>query len=372
MLAKLSWRWLMIGAMVSVTGGLLNAQQPMGLPGTPAVNKPIMLPARTVSDEKPVLKDVTPPGLAHPVEHNGGHDQDEAHGESHEGGLYGSIEYLLLRPRQRGLEYALIDPADDIVPQGRLQSVRHDMRSGFRVGMGYRVPKSAWDVAFYYTYLHSRGDENAAAPAGGLLYPQLTRPGLTDSALTAVANSRINYSLYDLEFGKTLEVDEWTKIRLYSGIRLADIDQSVSANYQGRLADNAFAESRSEFVGAGPILGTELRWKLGAGLSLFGRGHGGLIFGRNRSSLIESNNGGATLYTDLGEVYRPVVPVIGLALGASWCYNGLTISAGYQAINWFGLIQRSALVDDFSEGKILPRSSDLSLDGFFFQLGFDF
>lgn len=376
MLVNHSWRWLMIGAILVLSGGMVAAQQPLGVPTTlpvPDQNLPLInLPGRTVSEEKPMLKDVTPPELAHPVEGNGIHDKEEGHADAHEGGIYGSLEFLLLRPRQRGLEYALIDPVDDIRPQGQLQSVRHDLRAGFRIGMGYRIPKSAWDVAFYYTYLHSRGDETAAAPAGGLLYPQLTRPGLIDSAQSASASSRINYNLYDIEFGKTLDIDEWTKIRLYSGIRLADINQSIGANYQGRLADNAFAESRSDFVGAGPILGTELRWNVGHGFALFGRGHGGLIFGRTRSSLVETNNGGATLNTDVDDVYRPVIPVIGLALGASWQYRGLTVSAGYQAINWFGLIQRPALVDDFSEGKLLPRSNDLSLDGFFFQLGFDF
>ncbi|MCE9530425.1 MAG: hypothetical protein K8T89_04735 [Planctomycetes bacterium] len=312
------------------------------------------------------VKDLTPPELHHAAEV---HEHAEAH---HEGGFYGAAEYLLLRPRQRTLDYALIDAVNDITPRGDLQSVRYDTRSGLRAGLGYRFAESGWDVGFFYTYLHSRGNEFARAPAGGLLYPTLTRPGLTDSALTAIARSRLDYNIYDFEFGKTMNVDEWTQIRLYGGVRFASIRQSLNATYNGRLADSAFAESRSNFEGAGPILGTEFRWKVVKNFSVFTKASGGLIYGRNRSALFETNNGGGTVYTDVASLDRPIVPMIGLALGATWQYRGFSFTGGYQAVNWFSLVQRPTLIDDFSEGKTLPRTSDLSLDGFFFQLGFQF
>lgn len=327
-----------------------------------AREEPLLKPT---AEEKPPLRDVTPPELALPV---------EAHAEApaKEGGIYGSAEYLLLRPQQRGLDFALVDPVDDLTPQGRLRSVRNETRSGFRVGLGYRFANSGWDVGFNYTTFHSKGEVLVVAPPGGLIYPELTRPGLTDSALSALANSRLNYNIYDLEVGKQLDLDEWTQLRLFGGLRFAGIQQSVNAFYNGGLADNASAQSRSNFYGAGPLAGAEMRWKIFRGFSLFGKAEGGLIYGRTTSTLLETNNAGATLYSDVNELFRPIVPVVGLAIGGSYQFRGITMSAGYQVVNWFGLIQRTSLVDDFAEGRALQQSNDLSIDGFFFKMGFLF
>ncbi len=327
---------------------------------------PAHLPEREDIKIDPPLKDFTPPELEAPV---------QIHPtvlEPRDSGLYGSAEYLLLRPHLRTQDYALVDPLNDIVPQGRVASVQDHLSSGFRIGVGYRLANSGWDVGLFYTFLDSRGSSFAIAPNGGLLYPELTRPGLTDSALSAIAHARLNYNVFDLEMGKVIAYDDWTQFRLFSGIRFASIRQSVNTLYNGMLADNAFSESKSNFTGAGPIFGGEMRWNLSHSLSVFGKAQGGLIYGHTVSGLIETNNGGATLYNNVSDVYHSIVPMIGCAIGATWQYRGVTMTAGYQAVNWFGLIQRQAMINDFSEGKMIPRASDLSLDGFFFQLGFAF
>lgn len=345
-----------IGLLFVFAACIAHGEQPSGRPATLPENESVELYAP--------IKDLTPVELTKPVE------AVELPEAPKSGGLYGSAEFLLMRPRQRGLDYAIVDPKNDLVPQGNLQSARFEMNSGLRVGLGYRVPDSCWEVGFTYTYLHSQGHSGAAAPDGGLLYPELTRPGLTDSALTAIANARLGYNVFDLEFARTIDVDEWMQVRLFSGIRFASIQQTLSARYDGMLADSAFAQSRSNFDGAGPMFGAETRWRLRPGLSLFGRLSGGLIYGNVRSSLTETNNGGATLYADIADRNRQIVPVVGMGLGVAWEYRGLTFRAGYEAVNWFGLIERPTLTNDFSEGKLLPRLNDLSIDGFFLQLAF--
>lgn len=323
----------------------------------------IQSPSVQIEEPPPRILDVTPielDRLPEPV-----HTAETAR----EGGLYGSVEYLLMRPRQRGLDYAIEDPTDDLVPEGRIRSLRYDIRSGFRVGLGYRLPSSGLEIGVFYTYLYSRGTDFTTAATDGLLYPTLTRPGLTDSATSAQAKARLAYNVYDLEFGRTLKIDEWMNLRLYTGLRYASIYQSLSATYQGRLADAAFAEVRSNFDGGGPIFGGETSLRLAGGLSVFGKANGGMIFGNLRPSLEETNNGGATIYSDLSARSRQIVPFVSLGFGLSWQYRGLTVRAGYETVNWFGLIQRPTLVDDFSEGKTILREHDLSLDGLFFQLG---
>ena len=321
---------------------------------------------RTLFEDVPPLKDLTPKELDEPFQPR------ESLPEPRESGLYGSAEYLLMRPRQSGLDYALVDPRDDITPQGPFKSAQYSFTSGLRIGIGYRFHTSAWEVGVNYTHLNGGGNDSVTAVPGGLLYPQPNRPGLTDSALTGYATARLNYNLYDLEMGRLIDVDEYMQMRLFTGIRFASIRHSFTALYNGRLADQAFVQTHSNFEGAGPIFGVDMRWKIGSQFQIFSRVHGGLIYGRTASGQRETNNGGATLYADVSDDNRSVVPMVGFALGASYQYRGVTIRAGYEAVNWFGLMRRPAFVNDFSEGKIVPQQSDLSIDGFFIQIGFAF
>jgi hypothetical protein len=55
-------------------------------------------------------------------------------------------------------------------------------------------------------------------------------------------------------------------------------------------------------------------------------------------------------------------------LGGSWQWRALSFAAGYEVTHWFNLISRPTATDDFAEGKVLRRSSDLSLDGVFFRV----
>src|SRR5207253_181766 len=83
-------------------------------------------------------------------------------------------------------------------PEGRVHNIGFDLASGLRIGVGYRAAGSPWETWLTYTYLHAAGDALAVAPAGGLIYPTLTRPGLVDTALVATAGENLTYNVYDV------------------------------------------------------------------------------------------------------------------------------------------------------------------------------
>ena len=45
---------------------------------------------------------------------------------------------------------------------------------------------------------------------------------------------------------------------------------------------------------------------------------------------------------------------------------------GYEITHWSGFGEPVRFVDDIGQGKIVTRPSDLSLEGFFFQVGVAF
>lgn len=283
-----------------------------------------------------------------------------------------SAEYLLVRPRRRDLDFALVDPFDDFVPDGKLKSVEWPTVSGFRAGIGYRPADSCWETMFTYMYLHAGDDRHAAAPPGGVLYPTLTRPGLVDRALTGDAGSGITFNVFDLEAARRFTIDDTLAFRLSGGTRWASIDQSLDAFYFGGDADGAHVRSRAEFDGFGLTVGGQGDWCLGRGFRLFTRVRGSLLVGDSCSRLRETNFGGLVTNADIRDHSVQTVPVLELASGLSWEYRNFTASVGYEIANWFNLFDSPYFIDDFSEGKIGRRRSDVSLEGVFFRLGMAF
>lgn len=345
----MSWvrRWAIIAALVVPTAAVCQE------------------PVPSLPDPKHAgVRDLTPPEFLRPVE-------PVSLAEPSPGGIYASVEFLLLTPRQRGLDFALVDGQDDVVPVGFLQSLNNKTNPGVRARLGYRVPAVGWDVGFAYTFFQSSDNFTVVAPVTGLLYPTVTKPGLTDEAAIATANSRLRICIYDLEVGRTW-CDESSQLRLFGGLRFASVRQGLSAYYDGLLADAAAVDVSPNFDGAGPLVGVESTWLVGHGFGLFGRGSGALLTGTMRAPFVETNNGGATVYADLRDRFALTVPVVSLGVGISYQYRGLFIRAGYEVTNWFGLFERPVFTDSFSEGKVLRYSTNLALDGLFVQFGLEF
>jgi hypothetical protein len=364
-----------------------SAGVPVPMPGSPA--------AAVLAEEGPPIKELPSglPDLVPPPEH-GAHAGHGAHGCATCGehdeipgymtpfvpghsGWYTQGEYLLMRPRDTNFDYAIQGggPASGLQTVGPVQSLRYGLGSGVRIEVGRRFgERGLWDVGFGYTYLRATDGDNQSlvAPAGGVLFPTLTRPGLTDRALTASANADLNYDLYDIIVGRRILVDDHLALRIIGGGRFADIKQQFNAYYDGADARLAAVRTRSRFDGFGPMVGLEAvlaGWK---GFHLYTRAMGGLITGRSSNQVIEVNDGGATTYVNTNYDVRKVVPMTSIALGVGWQYRTFYVRGGYQITQWQGIFERPRFVDDVSQGKVITRPSNLTLEGLFLQVGLNF
>ncbi len=285
-----------------------------------------------------------------------------------DGGLTLATEVLLWRARLGDTPFALIDPLADLTPQGRVRDVQPGNKAGLRVGGRYQFEHLGWDVGVTYTHLVSSGGNDAAAPAGGLVYPLLTRSGLTDRADRATADVRLKYNVFDLEAGRTLRVDDHLSVRPFAGVRFADLDSHLVAGYDGRLARRAEVTLDSTFRGAGPLAGVGTDWALGEHFTLFGSARGGLLYGTLDTRNRETNAAGTILNADVGDRYSTVVPTAAVSLGGAYRWRSVTVAGGYELTHYFGGLGRPDLGDDFAEGRASRRRGDLSLDGVFLRL----
>jgi hypothetical protein len=338
-------------------------------------NSPARLPAVIPPVEAP-LKDLTPPGFAtdvpavHPVYHEvPGHLRPAA---PQEGGPFASAEFLLLRARRSAFDFAMIGDPTGLVPVGPIRSLNYDLQGGFRGELGHRFGGSNWEAFFAYTYYHSSAFDSLLAPGSQVLFPTLTKPGLTNTATFASAQASLDYNTYDLLLGKRFVVDNHLALRLFGGIRFASIQQDFDAFYEGIDARSAAVNVNSKFQGVGPLFGGEAVWAGWKGFHLYARGSGGLLTGQSDNPYIESNSAGNTLYASTANDIRKVVPVASVGIGAGWQYRSVSLRVGYEITNYFGVIDQPRFTDDVGLGKLTTRSSDLSLEGLFFQLGLAF
>jgi len=283
-----------------------------------------------------------------------------------------SVEYLLVRPRRSDLDYAVIDPADDIVPQGQSASLAWETRSGLRANLRYRPGGGPNDVGFTYTYVYSTDAGSVTAPDGGLLYATLTRPGTNDEAAAAAASTSLNYNVFDIDVGHTFGEAGCFQSRVFSGVRMAIINQVLEASYDGRDANQAFAAQRCNMDGAGLTAGGEAHWAIGQGLTAYGKGRGSLVVGDYRVSSQQTDFAGNLVLADAAEKFCRVVPVIDLGAGVSYRFRGVRASVGYEITHWFNQVEGVTFLDDFSEGQRARKVSDLSLEAIVFGLSFEF
>lgn len=286
------------------------------------------------------------------------------------GNCFVSFEYLLMKPLRRALDFAIDSPVNDGTAQGTIESVSLNTSSGVRTGGGYRLPEG-WELGLYYTYLHSGGDNNLRSLPGGTLYATPTHPGFIDAVDSAQASANLNYSVFDVEFGRRFRPTESFTLLVNAGGRFAWIDQDFAVLYDGQSANLASLSSPSRFHGGGVRVGGEGQWTVLRRCGLYGRAYGSLVCGDFRTSLVETNNAGFAVISNVIEDYRKVVPVAELGFGVSWQGEHLRIRVGYELVNWFGLIDSPDIVHDFSN-KTSRRLSDLGLEGMIAQFDFTF
>jgi hypothetical protein len=326
-------------------------------------------------DDAPV-KDLTPPGFADivpPPDPHAGHAVPHhlAPSAPGHGGFYTTAEYLLVRPRADLLDFALVNTTGGLATVGPVERLKYGLGNGLRAEAGYRF-SGGCEFGFAYTYLNASGDRFLAAAAGQTLLPTITRPGLTDTALSALATARLNYNLYDALFGYRFTAGEHVAGRVFGGVRFADIGQRFDVRYDGMDARESAVVTCSCFDGFGPLIGAEATLGGWHGFHLYTRAIGGLLTGRSTNCFRETNNAGGTVYVDSRNDTRRVVPFAGIAIGGGWQYRTVSIRAGYEITHWSGLTQPLRFVDDVSQGKLSADPADLSLEGFFVQLGLTF
>ncbi len=301
-------------------------------------------------------------------------------------------EYLLWHANESGLAYGVKvgTAATDI---GTVQNIRFDWDSGFRVGVGYRIPHDKWEITANWTRFTTDASGHTSA-SSSVLFPEWATeissgaPGAI-SSMSGKWNMRLN--ILDGEMGRYFMVTRWLALKPHFGIRGAWIKQTYKTNLDGGFAAlpaltaviTDHLKIKNDFKGVGLRGGLDSEWTLYERLSIYGNAAYSLIYGNFSLNQHEQRQlAGAAVLSTVNNVhnsFQQIVSIGELAIGLRWDHTfcnewvALRLQAGWEFNAYFGQNQFA----HFGTGMASPLSfvannDDLTIQGFVLSARLDF
>lgn len=278
---------------------------------------------------------------------------------------YGSVDYLLVRPRfsqavagvrRVATNDTSVSPNVSTLTDTSVQ-FPYTYQSAFRASVGYKLLSCGGDVQFSYWRMTGDAQVNEG-PANTIdtnpfIAGQLkNNPG---NGQFLQASSNVTANIFDIDFAKCLAFGgprepcdvcfcpRWD-LRWFAGARIADItrtDNNATTDANGNVITTGNIDAR--FVGAGARGGVMGRRYFGpnGGLSVFAKLSQSLLIGDFTQSRVKQTTGDSEIATEVTSQYDKfsrMIPVSDIEVGGSWQIAPFTyISAGYFFQCWWDL-----------------------------------
>ncbi|NGX33449.1 MAG: hypothetical protein K1060chlam4_01517, partial [Candidatus Anoxychlamydiales bacterium] len=299
-------------------------------------------------------------------------------------------EFLLMKPSENGLEYAMDQDhsTDDIFPliNGKIKgfsrdSDEWDWKYGFRAGFGFYAMHDAWNFQADWTYIKIKSDSEVSNGGTGFLRPLFypARGVVNDPMIIHNASARWSgdYNTMDIMIGKPYHVSRYFTSNPMFGVRTAWIDQDYHVRY---FQDDSFERNvwfKNDYWGAGLRGSYEGQFLLGSGWSIYGKAAFALLFGKFDLSQQSENptQSVADPFNRLWEYktedsFYSVQPNAELGLGFAWSkfYHKnqyqVSVKVGYEFHHWWDQNQARRFFDSDPTATDTVSRGDLSFNGF--------
>jgi hypothetical protein len=235
---------------------------------------------------------------------------------------------LLWQAVEENLTYAYSGRGD----YKNLHTVDFQWDWGFRLGIGYNLPRDGWDLDLYWT--HIRNTAHGEHHSESQLFQVWT---VADHVLqgTGRASShwRVHLDQVDLDLGRQFYVGKCLSIRPFIGMRSAWIFQEDSIDFSTATAKQD-AKLKNRFWGFGFAAGLDSDWKLGGGVSLYGEADMSILLGF--FDVDQRGRQGESSIWAQDKSFRVGRTIMDLGMGLKWSTLffddsiGLTLKAGYE------------------------------------------
>jgi hypothetical protein len=284
-------------------------------------------------------------------------------------GGFVSIEGLYLKFFEGGLDFVYRETTPPSVTNnvGRTKDFSFDWRFAFRVSGGYKFKSPDWNLWAEYLRFTTEQSTRVSPPPGGSLSSNIFDG---NDPLTSRMEMEINYNTLDLNLGRPYLLRNNFSLSPFVGVRGAVIHQHEEIT-ETLFGSPLTAHETNRFYGAGLRAGSQVRWLVGRGWSLFGSLAGSVVYGtfdnrftQDQAIKLQSNTSGLSpnLTSDAGLTWEK-------ALASA--RTRIAISLGYEFDYWW---RQNQTIHNFTEAVVASSriSEDLGLHGVKLNCGFDF
>jgi hypothetical protein len=301
-------------------------------------------------------------------------------------------EFHMLRATDHNQSFAILSTDEgSILATGSNKIIQSKYQASFKLGAGYS-PGGPRDYLISYQRFKNEGSAKLIPPfeqpdgnAFVQLIASLAPPAFGQDAVSASAKDDFRYSALDVEAGENLAVGEQLSLRLFGGLRYADLNEHLQAFYFGGDFDpvqGGRSNSDYGYWGVGPRLGAAGRYPLLWGFHLFGQAAVSLLVGEQEAEIgfvdpfVDDSEAtlDAFLHRDNGV---RVIPALDMRAGLGWQHligewGTFFVDGGYEFSNYFGVVEQLGWGPSEAPGAVTDSTGDFGFDGFFFRGGFRF
>ena len=262
-------------------------------------------------------------------------------------------DFLYLRPRNAGLEYAVImngpiAPGQTAVQEGRTATLNPQFEPGFRAGLA-RAFDECSTLSVAYTRYENRSsdtlltDDETNYPIRSLV----VHPSTADAAydwLEASAHQDIAFDLADAEYRRIFLCDDRYNLQYLAGFRYANLKQRFRSQFASTITENVNTDVN--FDGAGIRFGLEgERYSACRRIFLYGKAVASVLGGEFRGSYFQGSTNDPTIVQTTWKEAR-CVTMLDCELGIGWASASgrLRASAGYMFSGWMNVVKSSEFI----------------------------
>jgi len=260
-------------------------------------------------------------------------------------------EFLYLRPRNAGLEYAvpINGPVEEgAVPlqAGRTAALNPQFEPGFRVGLARAFDECSTVSATYARYENRVHDAIAVNPPF-VIRSMVMHPSSLDAAAdwnAASAYQDIGFHIGDIDYRRVFLYNDRCSVNYLVGIRYVNLEQRFRSLFESIITENV--NSDVNFDGAGFRLGLEAeRYTPYRVLFLYGKASASFLGGEFRGSYLQSSITDPVIAETTWKEAR-LVSILECEVGVGWESRGghVRASAGYMVSGWLNVVKPAEFI----------------------------
>lgn len=279
-------------------------------------------------------------------------------------------DYLFMHANQSGIAYAVRLDADD-TDDGKVKNVKFEWDSGFRVGVGYRMPHDNWELALDWTRFST---DAHGKTSDGIIFPEwiIDFPfGVT--SMEAHWNMHLN--ILDGDISRYFMVTRKLALKPRFGIRGVWINQHYKTTREGGLS--TVTKMKNDCAGVGLRAAFETEWNFVKHWSFYGDAGYSLVY--SKFELKQKINSVVFGDLEIKDHFQDLVGIAELGLGLRWDYTfgnewtALRLQAGWEFNAYFGQNRFEHFNSNATSTlSFIGNNNDLTLQGFVFSGRLDF